>query len=92
MIVAAAWPTAHLHFGGVNMDNIPDVIISTNEELFDFQVSDAGDVNGDGFADVMVSTPSEGLFRVGKVFIYFGGSSVDNIADIILTGTENFQN
>jgi len=91
VIVAAAWPTAHLHFGGVNMDNIPDVIISTNEELFDFQVSDAGDVNGDGFADVMVSTPSEGLFRVGKVFIYFGGSSVDNIADIILTGTENFQ-
>ena len=54
-------------------------------------MSDAGDVNGDGFADVMVSTPDGGLFRVGKVFIYFGGSSMDNIADIILTGTENFQ-
>lgn len=92
VIVAAAWPTAHLYFGGVNMDSNPDLIINANEELYDFQVSDAGDVNGDGFADVMVSTPDGGLFRVGKVFIYFGGSSMDNIADIIPTGTENFQN
>ncbi len=91
VIIAAAWPTAHLYFGGVNMDSIPDLIINTNEELYDFQVSDAGDVNGDGFADVMVSTPDGGLFRGGKVFVYFGGSSMDNIADIILTGTENFQ-
>ena len=89
IVGVAWWPTAHIFFGGAAMDNIPDVIIET-EEIYDFQVSDAGDVNGDGFADVMASNPDAGLFSIGKIFIYFGGTPMNNVADITLVGLRNF--
>jgi hypothetical protein len=86
VIVATAWPIAHIFLGGVNMDSVPDLIINTGVELYDFQVSDAGDVNGDGFDDVMCGNHNAGPWSVGKIFIYFGGQSMDNIADVVLTG------
>lgn len=71
------------------MDNLPDVVINNGEEIYDFQVSDAGDVNGDGFDDVMVSNPNAGPIDRGKIFIHYGGAPMDSIADIVLQGTEN---
>ncbi len=42
---------------------------------FGYAVSSAGDVNGDGFADVLVGTPKHGdeIIRAGTVFGYYGG-------------------
>jgi len=54
-------------------------------DYFGKSISDAGDVNGDGWADIMVSSPYYNS-NVGRVYIYFGGNNPDNIADIIIDG------
>jgi hypothetical protein len=78
---------AHIFFGGSSMDNIPDITMSELAwgDWFGQSVSNAGDVNGDGYDDVIVSALGYNLAQ-GRVFIYLGGSSMDNIADIIMDG------
>ncbi|MCK6620086.1 MAG: FG-GAP repeat protein [Calditrichaceae bacterium] len=81
---------AYLYFGGANMDNIPDLIFD-GEAIFDYfgySVSSAGDVNNDGFADVIIGAHSNdaGGSDAGRAYLYFGGASMDNIADLIFTG------
>ncbi|MBK6876051.1 MAG: FG-GAP repeat protein [Ignavibacteria bacterium] len=46
---------------------------------FGNSVSSAGDVSRDGYSDVIVGS-------VGRAFIYFGGASMNNIADVTMTG------
>ncbi len=41
---------------------------------FGFSVSSAGDVNGDGYSDVIVGAPSDGHAQGGRVFLYLGSS------------------
>src|SRR4029077_14696085 len=48
-------------------------------------VAGAGDVNGDGFADFIVGA-LHGNGNTGNAYIYFGGASPNNVADVILTG------
>ena len=45
--------------------------------LFGYSVASAGDVNGDGFADVVVGAPfyDDGETDEGRVFVYFGSPS-----------------
>src|SRR5439155_1297498 len=45
---------------------------------FGYSVASAGDVNGDGFADIIVGAPLYdfgGFFDEGRVFVYFGSAS-----------------
>jgi hypothetical protein len=81
---------ACLYFGGINMDNVADVIF-TGEGMVDYfggSVSSAGDVNRDGFADVIIGAEGNdaGGFDAGRAYLYFGGSSMDNTADAVFTG------
>jgi hypothetical protein len=78
---------SYIYFGGSRMDNVADVIMTgeSNGDYFGFSVSGAGDVNGDGYDDVIVGAP-EYLYDTGRSYIYLGGSSMDNVADITLTG------
>jgi len=77
---------ACIYFGGASMDNVADIIFTgaTNSEL-GVSVASAGDVNGDGYSDVIVGAPTSNL-GIGKAYIYFGGPTMDNTADVILTG------
>lgn len=77
---------AYIYFGGPNMDDIADVVMTGDSlsRLGD-KVAPAGDVNGDGFADVIVSGMGH-LDTGGRVRIYFGGSSMDSTADVVMTG------
>jgi len=81
---------AHIFFGGVLMNNVPDVILigETAVKDFGFSVSTAGDVNSDGFSDVIVGAPNmTSPFLVsGKAYIYYGGSPMDNISDVTMIG------
>jgi N-acetylneuraminic acid mutarotase len=87
---------AYIYYGSVSMDNIADVIMTgealkgealegASVDIFGWSVSTAGDVNGDGYSDVIVGAYGYSLYT-GRAYIYYGGSSMDNVADVILTG------
>ena len=89
VIVGALWANAnngraYIYYGSMFMDNVADVTLDGNSE-FGFCVSGAGDVNGDSYGDVVVSTYKYDSDR-GAAFIFYGGNSMDNIADVTLTG------
>ena len=66
--------------------------IGKNErDSFGFSVADAGDVNGDGFDDVVIGAylNDDNGTNAGAAYIYFGGSTMDYTADIILTVAYN---
>ncbi|HPG40890.1 MAG TPA: FG-GAP-like repeat-containing protein [bacterium] len=81
---------AYLYYGGQSMDTVADVIITGDKSgnKFGFSVSGAGDVNGDGFDDILVGAPlwSEEYDQTGRVYLYYGGAQMDSSADIIMTG------
>ena len=81
---------AYIYFGGVSMNNTPDVLLTGTaaDDWFGFSVSTAGDINGDGYSDAIVGAHmnSVGGVSSGRVFVYYGGQSMDNIQDAILTG------
>ena len=57
-------------------------------DQFGYSVSTAGDVNGDGYSDVIVGAYQNdaGGTDAGRAYIYFGGQCMNNTADVILTG------
>ncbi|MEE9429567.1 MAG: integrin alpha, partial [Melioribacteraceae bacterium] len=83
---------AYIYFGGNIINNMPDVTLTGEavDDRFGFSVSSAGDVNGDGYSDVIVGAYVNNNFT-GKSYIFFGGSTISgNInassADVTMTG------
>jgi hypothetical protein len=85
---------AYVYYGGTNMDNIADVTFTGEAEFNDFgtSVSSAGDINGDGYSDVIVGAPRYGPNNNGKVYVYLGGTNMDNVADATDTGNHESGN
>jgi len=73
----------HIYFGGSSMDNVIDVTL-TNEYMGN-SISSAGDVNGDGYSDVIIGAQEYETYN-GRVYLYYGGTLMDNIADITWSG------
>ncbi|RLC38737.1 hypothetical protein DRH27_01545, partial [Candidatus Falkowbacteria bacterium] len=95
------WGRAYLYYGGQSMDNIPDFTMLSNEAIarLGLAVNKAGDVNGDGYADIIVGadandadgTETEDFNNRGQAYVFFGSphigtSSNVNSADIIMSG------
>jgi hypothetical protein len=81
---------SYIYFGDRLMDNIADVTM-TGEAAFDYfgrSVSTAGDVNKDGYCDVIVGAYCNypGETDAGSAYIYFGGNAMDNTSDVIMSG------
>ena len=57
-------------------------------DLFGVSVAGAGDVNGDGYADLIVGAHGNdaGALSGGRAYVYYGGPEADTVADLILTG------
>jgi hypothetical protein len=58
---------------------------NTGDTRFGCSVSDAGDVNNDGYADVIVGGCNYNA-NTGRAYIYYGGSSMNSTADVTMTG------
>lgn len=58
------------------------------EDLFGSREANAGDLNGDGFNDIIVGAyqNSSSAPFAGRAYVYFTGASTDSTADIVLTG------
>lgn len=84
---------AYIYYGGDQMNAISDLTLSgeASQNYFGWSVASAGDMNGDGFSDVIVGAYGN-TTNTGKAYIYFGGSSMNNVADVTLTGeaTNNY--
>ncbi|MBO9563522.1 MAG: FG-GAP repeat protein [Niastella sp.] len=67
---------AYVYYGSANgLPEIPNVILDVNQPNCKLGYSVAGsDVNGDGYADVIVSAPRYNNTQ-GRVFIYYGSAS-----------------
>lgn len=90
--VANAAGRAYVYFGGDPMDNTVDVFLegaAQSNAHFGWSVAGAGDVNNDGFTDVIVGARLHGSglsSATGRAYIFFGGPSMDGVADVILDG------
>ncbi len=89
---------AFIYFGGPSSDTIADLTLTGGEDGGHFGASafSGGDVDGDGIRDVVVGAPeddgdgnaAENGLDVGRVFLFRGGSGIDNIVDLTITGAE----
>ncbi|MBK8553629.1 MAG: FG-GAP repeat protein [Ignavibacteria bacterium] len=81
---------AYVYYGGLFMNNTADLTITGigDTDFFGSSVSDAGDVNGDHYDDFII-----GAFgfdnNSGYAAIYFGSSSPNTTADILLNNVNS---
>jgi len=71
-------PHAQIYFGGPEADSIPDVVL----EGVILTAASAGDMNGDGYGDIVVPHPSGP--GEPQASVYFGGRVADGIPDLLL--------
>jgi hypothetical protein len=87
---------AAIYYGGTDIDDVPDVVFHGEQpyDNFGYAVAGIGDIDGDGFDDVAVGALENDCrgWRTGKVYIYFGGASPDNVPDIEIEGLDSLSN
>ena len=78
----------YIFFGGTAMDAVADLTLAgeATDDRFGWSVSAAGDVDGDGYADLIVGAPSAGAEGAGRAYLYLGGAAMDNLADAVIDG------
>ncbi|HEU4765492.1 MAG TPA: integrin alpha [Candidatus Eisenbacteria bacterium] len=81
---------AYVFLGGAHPDGVPDAVLSGEAagDRFGISVAGAGDVNGDGFADVIVGAYQNdaGGNDAGRAYVFFGGARPHDRPDVTLTG------
>ena len=94
----------YIYFGGPNIDTIPNVIITGGNywapfparyEQLGFAIDNLGDVNGDGYEDIIVGAPNNmehgELGAAGKAYVFLGGNPMDTLPDWWYYGTQDLQ-
>jgi hypothetical protein len=84
-----------IYFGGSRFDAQPDLTLAgpSASDAFGYAIVPAGDVNGDGLADLLVTAPfqDEVMRNSGAVYVYFGGRDMDAIADLQVLGEQSWE-
>jgi hypothetical protein len=87
---------AFVYYGGPSLDTTPDVTLTGESTgsltAFGASVASAGDVNEDGFDDVVVGAPSYpgSGNKPGRAYVFFGGAAPDAVPDRVFTGVGFF--
>ncbi|HMS66333.1 MAG TPA: hypothetical protein PKD83_13905, partial [Ignavibacteria bacterium] len=78
---------AFLYFGSSTFNTNSDVTFNgvTAGDKFGYCVSQAGDVNCDGYSDLICGAPFY-LTGTGRTYVYYGGIITNNNVDVTLTG------
>ncbi|MBZ0266877.1 T9SS type A sorting domain-containing protein, partial [bacterium] len=81
---------AYVFFGGLAADAVADLVFTGEaaNDYFGVSVGGAGDVNGDGFDDVIVGAYANdaGGSAAGRAYVFHCGPAGDDVADLIFTG------
>jgi len=83
---ASVGGAAYVYLGGAGgLSSMPGVLSPSSGSILDpgYAVASAGDVNGDGFADVVVGAPTT---SGGGAYVFFGASAGPSpMPDVLLT-------
>ena len=85
-----------IYLGGSTLNTEPDYIIPDPSEAQPFSnfntfakaIAYNGDLNGDGYCDLVISDYSYGWHEWGRVYVYFGGPDFNTTPDLILDGLD----
>jgi ankyrin repeat protein len=81
--------SVHLSPAGVDgMDEVSDMIFTSpagDPGFFGQYVNCGGDVNGDGYNEIIISAPRWNKEK-GRTYLYYGGSNIDTNPDMIFKG------
>jgi hypothetical protein len=88
---------AYIIYGGINLNNIDIATLTSSQGIsvsggsgsFGNSVSQAGDVNHDGYADVVIGAVNADS-NAGKTYVIYGGASLTNINLASLTPAQGF--
>jgi hypothetical protein len=80
----------YIYYGNNTLDSNPDVVITgSRNKRIGSTIACAGDINNDGFDDIIVGAPYMGsaIGPSSYVYIYYGETEMDNKADVIVETT-----
>ncbi|MCP4245630.1 MAG: hypothetical protein GY778_01140, partial [bacterium] len=81
---------AHVFYGGPDADTTADLFFTGEAagDNFGVSVGTAGDVNRDGFPDLIVGAwgNAAGGVAAGRAYVFYGGLGADTTADLTITG------
>ena len=79
--LASAINLAYLGSSGITITGVSGSSVSC------YSVSGAGDVNGDGYADMLISAPDDSYSDIRIVYLIYGGSDLANIINLASLGS-----
>ncbi len=88
---------AYIYLGGTTVDSAFDLILNgvSDSSGFGNEIAGVGDYNRDGFDDFMVTAYLDNVFGLGpdrgRLYGFFGGSSLDLTSDFGFAGGDNDQ-
>ncbi|HPR87313.1 MAG TPA: FlgD immunoglobulin-like domain containing protein [bacterium] len=79
-----------VYFGGAHISGNADLLLTGQGWYYMFgeALAMAGDVNNDGYDDIIIGAPNDDWDGRGRAYIYFGGPAMDHIADVYFEGQE----
>jgi len=81
----------YVYFGGKDKDTTADLVITNNIWYSNFGARAInGDLNGDGYKDLVASAPNDDYDAHGRLYIYYGGKNMDTVCDVFLEGKDHF--